>query len=193
MLIVWFLSIKSSPNLLFGVLCLPGDQSHPFAQPTINPLACCICWAGLLGRAVFPPWNEGPDFGSYSRAEGPSAIGHGGEAAVSLEPDWWHRFWLLAGFNSIDALASRHSGLEIKMQHDCTLYIQYCTVKYTKAWPLGKDTLTWQCTQDTYTNMLLDTRATSHFWQFTTNLKVLWRGLAVLLFSSLWLLFSLYL
>ena len=54
------------PNLLFGVLCLPGDQSHPFAQPTINPLACCICWTGLLGRAVFPPWNEGPNFGSYN-------------------------------------------------------------------------------------------------------------------------------
>ena len=65
MLIEWFLSIKSLPNLLFGVLCLPGDQSHPFAQPTINPLARCICWAGLLGRAVFPPWNEGPNFGSY--------------------------------------------------------------------------------------------------------------------------------
>ena len=65
MLIVWFLSIKSLPNLLFGVLCLPGDQSHPFAQPTINPLACCICCAVLLGRAVFPPWNEGPNFGSY--------------------------------------------------------------------------------------------------------------------------------
>ena len=66
MLIEWFLSIKSLPNLLFGVLCLPGDQSHPFAQPTINPRACCICWAGLLGRAVFPPWNEGPNFGSYN-------------------------------------------------------------------------------------------------------------------------------
>ena len=66
MLIEWFLSIKSLPNLLFGVLCLPGDQSHPVAQPTINPLARCICWAGLLGRAVFPPWNEGPNFGSYS-------------------------------------------------------------------------------------------------------------------------------
>ena len=66
MLIVWFLSIKSLPNLLFSVLCLPGDQSHPFVQPSINPLACCICWAGLLGRAVFPPWNEGPNFESYS-------------------------------------------------------------------------------------------------------------------------------
>ena len=66
MLIEWFLSIKSLPNLLFSVLCLPGDQSHPFAQPTINPLACCICWTGLLGRTVFPPWNEGPNFGSYT-------------------------------------------------------------------------------------------------------------------------------
>ena len=65
MLIEWFLSIKSLPNLLFGVLCLPGDQSHPVAQPTINPLACCICWARLLGRAVFPPWNKGPNSGSY--------------------------------------------------------------------------------------------------------------------------------
>ena len=63
---MFFLHIKSLPNLLFGVLCLPGDQSHPVAQPTINPLACCICWAGLLGRAVFPPWNEGPNFGSYN-------------------------------------------------------------------------------------------------------------------------------
>ena len=52
--------------MLFGVLCLPGDQSHPFAQPSINPLACCICWTGSLGRAVFPPWDEGPNFGSYS-------------------------------------------------------------------------------------------------------------------------------
>ena len=64
-----FLHIKSLPNLLFGVLCLPGDQSHPFAQPTINRLACCICWAGLLGRTVFPPWNEGPNFGSYTSNE----------------------------------------------------------------------------------------------------------------------------
>ena len=58
--------ISSSPTLLFEVLCLPGDQSHPFVQPTINPLACCICWAGLWGRAVFPPWNEGQNSGSYS-------------------------------------------------------------------------------------------------------------------------------
>ena len=61
-----FLSIKSLPNLLFGVVCLPRDRSHPVAQPTINPLACCICWARLLGRAVFPPWNKGPNSGSYN-------------------------------------------------------------------------------------------------------------------------------
>ena len=61
-----FLHIKSLPNLLFGVLCLPGDQSHPVCTTVINPLACCICWAGLLGRAVFPPWNEGLNFGSYT-------------------------------------------------------------------------------------------------------------------------------
>ena len=67
LIVCFFLHIKSSPNLLFGVLCLPGDQSHPFAQPTINPLACCICWAGLLGRAVFPPWNEGLNSGSYTK------------------------------------------------------------------------------------------------------------------------------
>ena len=53
LIVCFFLHIKSLPNLLFGVLCLPGDQSHPFAQPTLNPLAYCICWAGLLGHAVF--------------------------------------------------------------------------------------------------------------------------------------------
>ena len=44
----------------------PRRSVTRFTQPTINPLACCICWAGLSGRAVFPPWNEGPNFGSYS-------------------------------------------------------------------------------------------------------------------------------
>ena len=67
MLIMWFFAYKSLPNLLFGVLCLPGDRSHPVAQPTINrSLACCICWARSLGHAVFPPWNKGPNSGSYN-------------------------------------------------------------------------------------------------------------------------------
>ena len=61
-----FLPIKSLPNLLFAV-CSASQEIWVtrLAQPSINPLACCICWAGLLGRAVFPPWNEGPNFGSY--------------------------------------------------------------------------------------------------------------------------------
>ena len=32
--------------------CIPGDQSHPFAQPTINPLAGLVYWVArffLLG------------------------------------------------------------------------------------------------------------------------------------------------
>ena len=37
MLIVWVLSIKSLPNLLFGVLCLPGDQSHPVCTTVNKP------------------------------------------------------------------------------------------------------------------------------------------------------------
>ena len=57
MLIVWFLSIKSLPNLLFGVLCLPGDQSHPFVCATENKpslrvasgLVYWVAWFFLLG------------------------------------------------------------------------------------------------------------------------------------------------
>ena len=65
MLIVWFLSIKSSPSLLLGCSASQEIRVTRFAQPTINPLARCICWAGSLGHAVFPPWNEGPNLGSY--------------------------------------------------------------------------------------------------------------------------------
>ena len=57
-----FLSIKSLPNLLFGVLCLPGDRSHPVAQPTINPLACCICWAPFIGSRGFSSLEQRPKF-----------------------------------------------------------------------------------------------------------------------------------
>ena len=51
----------------FAVRCaLPPRRSEsPVCTTDNNPLACCIRWAGLLGRAVFPPWNEGPNFGSY--------------------------------------------------------------------------------------------------------------------------------
>ena len=47
----------------FAVRCaLPPRRSESPVCATDN----CICWAGLLGRAVFPPWNEGPNFGSYT-------------------------------------------------------------------------------------------------------------------------------
>ena len=74
MLIMWLFAHKSLPNLLFGVLCLPGDQSHPFAQPTINPLACCICWAGLLGRVVFGTRDLGTFLGTKARILGLTII-----------------------------------------------------------------------------------------------------------------------
>ena len=68
MLIMCFFAYKSLPNLLFGVLCLPGDQSHPFVQPTINPLG--VASAGLVHWVArfFPPWEEGPNFESYKNS-----------------------------------------------------------------------------------------------------------------------------
>ena len=65
MLIVWFFAYKKLAQFAVRYALPPRRSESPFAQPTINPLACCICWAGFLGRAVFPPWNEGPNFGSY--------------------------------------------------------------------------------------------------------------------------------
>ena len=68
MLIMWFfLPIKACP--ICCSVCSASQEMRvtQFVQPTINPLACCICWTGLLGRAVFPPWNECPNFGSYSQ------------------------------------------------------------------------------------------------------------------------------
>ena len=41
MLIRWFFAHKSLPNLLFGVLCLPGDQSHPVCA-TDNKPSCVL-------------------------------------------------------------------------------------------------------------------------------------------------------
>ena len=62
MLIVWvFLHIKSLPNLLFRVLCLPGDQSHLFAQPTIN--SCVLHLLGwFIGSRGFSSLERRPEF-----------------------------------------------------------------------------------------------------------------------------------
>ena len=79
MLIVWFLSIKSSPNLLFGVLCLPGDQSHPFAQPTITLLR--VASAGLVYWVVqfFLLGTKARILG-LTRAAARAESGHAGQA-----------------------------------------------------------------------------------------------------------------
>ena len=63
MLIVWFLPIKILPNLLFRVLCLPGDQSHPVCA-TINKPSCVLHlldW--LIGSRGFFSLERRPEFG----------------------------------------------------------------------------------------------------------------------------------
>ena len=62
MLIVWFLPIKILPNLLFRVLCLPGDQSHPVCA-TINKPSCVLHlldW--LIGSRGFFSLERRPEF-----------------------------------------------------------------------------------------------------------------------------------
>ena len=53
------------------------------------------------------------------RADGLSAVGDGGQAAISLMPD----------------VVGTDSGPEIKILHHYTISIQYDTVKYTKTLP----------------------------------------------------------
>ena len=65
MLTMWFLPIKACP-ICCSVCSASQEIRVTRLQPKINPLACCICWTGLLGRVVSPPWNEGPNFGSYT-------------------------------------------------------------------------------------------------------------------------------
>ena len=62
MLIVWFLSIKSLPNLLFSVLCLPGDQSHPVCA-TDNKPSCMLHLLGwFIGSRGFSSLERRPEF-----------------------------------------------------------------------------------------------------------------------------------
>ena len=76
MLIVWFFAYKKLAQ--FAVRCaLPPRRSEsPVCATDNKPFACCICWAGLLSCAVFPPWNEGPNFGFYSVTILPPPILH---------------------------------------------------------------------------------------------------------------------
>ena len=89
-----------------------------------------------------------------SRAEGSSATGDGGQAAVSLTPD-------ADGTDSGSLLGSNQSSplllLDIMglMMHDC---IQYCTLKSTKPQPPVEHARTGQCMLDTRTHLLDLTR-----------------------------------
>ena len=62
MLIEWFLSIKSLLNLLFGVLCLPGDRSHPVCA-TDNKPSCVLHLLGwFIGSRGFSSLERRPEF-----------------------------------------------------------------------------------------------------------------------------------
>ena len=63
------------------------------------------------------------------RAEGSSAIGDGGQAAISLTPD----------MDGTGCGSLLNSILSIKILYYCTLY---SSVKYTKAQPLVEDACT---------------------------------------------------
>ena len=62
MLIVWFLSRKSLPNLLFGVLCLPGDQSHPVCETDNKPSRVLHLLGWFIGSRGFSSLERRPEF-----------------------------------------------------------------------------------------------------------------------------------
>ena len=62
MLIEWFLSIKSLPNLLFGVLCLPGDQSHPVCTTDNKPSCALHLLGSFIGSRGFSSLERRPEF-----------------------------------------------------------------------------------------------------------------------------------
>ena len=80
----------------------------------INPLACCICWAGLLGRAVFPPWNEGPNSGSYTSNQ---YLG-----LISFRMDWLD---LLAVQGTLKSLLQHHSSKASVFQCSAFFIVQH--------------------------------------------------------------------
>ena len=62
MLIMCFFAHKSLPNLLFVVLCLPGDQSHPVCT-TVNKPSCVLHlldW--FIGSRGFSSLERRPEF-----------------------------------------------------------------------------------------------------------------------------------
>ena len=62
MLIMWFFAHKSLPNLLFGVLCLPGDQSHPFCATDNKPSCMLHLLGSFIGSGGFSSLERRPEF-----------------------------------------------------------------------------------------------------------------------------------
>ena len=59
---MWFFAHKSLPNLLFGVPCLPGDQSHPVCT-TNNKPSCVLHLLGwFIGSRGFSSLERRPEF-----------------------------------------------------------------------------------------------------------------------------------
>ena len=62
MMIVWFLSIKSLLNLLFGVLCLPGDQSHQVCATDNKPSCVLHLLDWFIESLSFSSSEQRPEF-----------------------------------------------------------------------------------------------------------------------------------
>ena len=127
MLRVWFFAYKKLAQFAVRYALPPRRSESPFAQPTINPLACCICWAGFLGCAVFPPWNEGPSFGSYSIRR-PKYWSFSFNISPSNEypglifrMDWLD---LLAVQGTLKSLLQHHSSKASILQHSAFFIVQ---------------------------------------------------------------------
>ena len=80
MLIKWFFAYKSLPNLLFRVLCLPGDQSHPVCATDNKPSCVLHLLDWFIGSRGIPSLEQRPEFWVLhkrllvSRLQLPSAV-----------------------------------------------------------------------------------------------------------------------
>ena len=59
---MWFFAYKSLPNLLFRVLCLPGDQSHPFCTTDNKPSRVLQLLGWFIGSRGFSSLERRPEF-----------------------------------------------------------------------------------------------------------------------------------
>ena len=62
MLIVWFFVYKKLAQFGFGVLCLPGDQSHPVCATVNKPSFVLHLLYWLIGSRGFSSLERRPEF-----------------------------------------------------------------------------------------------------------------------------------